>query len=71
MRCYFLLKGHIAGVEMLPIGISDRDAIASAHTLSAKRKDPFDGFEIWHRDRVVFRHPDPFALEPQQWAAAG
>jgi hypothetical protein len=71
MRCYFLLRGHIAGVEMLPLGLSDQDAIASARTLSSNRKDPFDGFEVWDRDRVVIRLPDPFAVEPQPWAAAG
>lgn len=49
MRCYFLNDGHIAGVEMLPLGLSDKDAIARAHMLSAKRMGPFDGFEVWHR----------------------
>ena len=58
MRCYFLNDGHIAGVEMLPPGISDKDAIARAHVLSLKRKGPFDGFEVWDRGRAVFRHPD-------------
>jgi hypothetical protein len=56
MRCYFLRDGHIAGVEVLPPGISDEDAIARAHTLSAKRKGSFDGFEVWERARFVFRH---------------
>ena len=55
MRCYFLNDGHIAGVEMLPPGISEKDAIARAHVLSLKRKGPFDGFEVWHRNRMVFR----------------
>ena len=41
------------GVEMLPLGLSDQDAIASARTLPSNRKDPFDGFEVWDRDRVV------------------
>jgi hypothetical protein len=48
MRCYFLRDGHIAGVEMLPLG-SDEDPIARAHTLSLKRKGPFDGFEVGTR----------------------
>jgi hypothetical protein len=26
MRCYFLRDGHIAGVEVLPLGLSDEDA---------------------------------------------
>jgi hypothetical protein len=55
MRCYFLNDGHIAGVEILPPGISDKDAIARAHVLSLKRKGPFDSFEVWHRNRMVFR----------------
>jgi hypothetical protein len=28
-----------------------------AHTLSSKRKGPFDGFEVWDRARFVFRRP--------------
>jgi hypothetical protein len=59
MRCYFVRDGHIAGVEVLPPGISVEDAIARAHTLSSKRKGPFDGLEVWDRGRAVFRHPDP------------
>ncbi len=65
MRCYFLRDGHIAGVEILPPGLSDEDAIARAHTLSLKHKGPFDGFEVWDRARVVFRQPDPFARPPR------
>ena len=57
MRCYFLRGGRIAGVEILPIGLSDEDAIARAHTLSSKRKGPFDSFEVWDRARFVFRRP--------------
>ena len=57
MRCYFLRGGRIAGVEILPLGLSDEDAIARAHTLSSKRKDLFDGFEVWDRARFVFRSP--------------
>ena len=47
MQCYFLREGHLVGVEMLPPGLSDEDAIARARTLSSKRKGPFDGFEVW------------------------
>jgi len=43
MLCYFLRDGHIAGVEALPLGLSDEDAIARARTLSSKRKGHFDG----------------------------
>jgi len=38
MRCYFLFDGDIAGVEMLPLGLSDEDAIARAYVLTSKRK---------------------------------
>jgi hypothetical protein len=54
MQCYFQREGRLAGVEMLPVGLSDEDAIARAHTLSSKRKRPFDGFEVWDRARFVF-----------------
>lgn len=64
MRCYFLRGGRIAGVEILPLGLSDEDAIARAHTLASKRKGPFDGFEVWDRARFVFRRP-PAASTPE------
>jgi hypothetical protein len=47
MLCYFLRDEHIAGVEMLPPGFSDGDAIARAHVLSSKRKGPLNGIEVW------------------------
>jgi hypothetical protein len=65
MRCYFLRDEHLAGVEMVPVGSSDEDAIARAHTLSSKRKGPFDSLEVWDRARFVHLHyaerpsPDP------------
>jgi hypothetical protein len=57
MQCYFLRDGRLAGVEMLPRGFSDGDAIARAHILSSKRKGPLDGFEVWNRGRFIFREP--------------
>ena len=54
MQCYFQRDGYLAGVDMLPLGLSDEDAIARAHTLSSKRKRPFDGFEVWDRARFIF-----------------
>jgi hypothetical protein len=65
MRCYFLRDGQIAGFEMLPSGISDKAAIAMAHMLSSKRKGPFDGFEVWHRNRMVFRLQAPPSAETE------
>jgi hypothetical protein len=55
--CYFLRDGRIAGVEMLPLGLSDEDAITRAHTLYSKRKGPFDGYEVWDRARLVRASP--------------
>jgi hypothetical protein len=57
MRCYFLRAGRIAGVELMPEGLSDEEAVVRAHVLLAKRKGPFDSFEVWARSRFVFRQP--------------
>jgi hypothetical protein len=56
MRCYFLRANRVAGVAMLPSGLSDEEAIARARKLSAKRRRPVDGFEVWDGSRLVFRH---------------
>jgi hypothetical protein len=57
MQCYFLRDGHVTDVvEMLPLGLSDEDAIAKARTLSAKRKGP-DSFQIWDKARLVISSP--------------
>jgi hypothetical protein len=53
MPCYFLRDGRVAGVEMLPFGLSDEGAIARARVLLCKRKGPLDGFEVWDRARFV------------------
>ena len=55
MWCYFFHDGHIAGVEVLPPGLSDEDAVARAHILSSKRKGPIDGYELWDGARLVIR----------------
>jgi hypothetical protein len=57
MRCYFLSGRRIAGVEILPLGLSDEDAVARANMLASKRKGPFDGLEVWDGARFVFRRP--------------
>ena len=57
MPCYFLRDGHVAGVEMLPFGLSDEGAIARTCTLCSKRKGPLNGLELWDHGRMVFRHP--------------
>jgi hypothetical protein len=58
MRCYFLSGGHIVSVEELT-GLSDEAAVAKAHELYAERSSLYEGFEVWERTRVVFRHLDP------------
>jgi hypothetical protein len=59
MRCYFILNGHVVGVEMLSPDLSDQEAIARAHMLSAKRKGPIDGFEVWDGARLVIKYTGP------------
>jgi hypothetical protein len=59
MRCYFMRNGHIAAVELLEEAADDREAIkqGSARFLGRLREG-FEGFEIWERDRMVFRYPE-------------
>ena len=55
MRRYFLNDGQVADVEMQPPGLSDKGAIATGRLLSSQREEPLDGFQVWHRNRMVFR----------------
>jgi|SRR5579871_3015371 len=65
MRCYFLIDGHIAGIEMMT-GLSDRDAVTKARLLFSERMIPFDGYEVWDQTRFVFRHPNnPYVETPK------
>jgi hypothetical protein len=59
MRCYFLNAGRVEGVEVMPAGLSDHEAIERTKTLLAKRKGPFDSFEVWEGSRFVFRRGLP------------
>ena len=65
MRCYFLRGGQIAGVNMLPRGLSDQDALGRAQTESLKRRGPIDGLEVWDRARLIFRRLGP--IGPGRW----
>jgi hypothetical protein len=56
MQCYFLRARCVVGVAMLPLRLSEEDAIARAHKLSAKRRGPIDGFEVWDGSRLVIRY---------------
>jgi hypothetical protein len=56
MRCYFIKRGRIAGMEALAEGLSDAEAIKEAHELFWNFPDKtYDGFEIWDELRKVFR----------------
>ena len=59
MRCYLMRNGHIAAVELLDPVTDDSEAIkqGSARFLDRVREG-FEGFEIWERDRIVFRYPE-------------
>lgn len=61
MRCYFLRKGHIAGVEVLPEGLTDTEAVERAQQLFVERQQQqtarYDGFEVWDRARHIHRWP--------------
>ena len=59
MLCYFLRGGQIAGVNMLPRGLSDQEALGKAETQSLKRRGPIDGLEVWDRARLIFSVWDP------------
>jgi hypothetical protein len=59
MRCYFLRGGQIPGVNMLPRGLSDQDALGRAETQSLKRRGSIDGLEVWDRARLIFRRLGP------------
>ena len=72
MRCYFVRAGHIAAVEMLT-GLSDKDAIAKAHSLFSERKTQFDGFEVWDQPLTrspLLRRPDPDAARAAKLSVA-
>lgn len=63
MRCYFMRNGHIAAVEVLEEGSDDKAAIKQGSALFVARlRQGFEGFEIWDRERVVFRYPEEDGL---------
>ena len=72
MRRYFLNDGQVADVEMLPPGLSDKGAIAMGRLLSSQREEPLDGFEAWHRNRMVFRlhAPAEAVVSIRRWPSA-
>jgi hypothetical protein len=52
-------NGHIASVEVLEGVTDDAAAIKLGSAAFLKRlREGFEGFEIWERDRIVFRYPE-------------
>ena len=46
----------------MPAGVWDEEAITRAHVLLAKRKGPFDSFEVWEGSRFVFSQTFPAVI---------
>jgi hypothetical protein len=58
MRCNFMRKGHIAGVEFLTAG-SDEALIEQGRALFGERSgNIYDGFEVWDGDRRLHVYPE-------------
>ena len=57
MRCYFLRGSHIVGVEMLPRGLSDPDAIARVAICAVSRRCGLGLFSHWDRSTVLMVRP--------------
>jgi hypothetical protein len=56
MRCYFMRGSSIASVEFLAEG-SDDELIQQALSAFEHQADRrFDGFEVWHGKRFVYRY---------------
>jgi hypothetical protein len=57
--------GHIAAVELLDDVPDDDSAIDKARLLfNARTREHFEGFEIWDRERIVFRYPKETPSKP-------
>ena len=55
MRCYFMRRGHIVGYAPLHDG-PDQDMIKEAKARFREAdKGRYDGFEVWRRDRCLYR----------------
>ena len=71
MRCYFMRDGHIASVELLD-QLSDEQAIAAAgQRFLVRVREGFDGFEVWDRERRVFRYPEGDNADPHSRGGDG
>lgn len=60
MRCYLMMKGHIAAVEFLTTA-SDEKMVEEARAHFERRQDErFDAFEVWDGARRVYSWPEEF-----------
>lgn len=58
MRCYLMMKGHIAAVVFLTAG-PDEKMVEEARAHFERRQDErFDGFKVWDRARRVYAWPE-------------
>ena len=64
MRCYLMRNGHITAVAILTVGASDDRLIAEAQTIFKNASRLYDGFEVWDRERFVFRFPADKEVRP-------
>jgi hypothetical protein len=63
MRCYFMARGRIVAVEVLT-ATRDDDGIKQALALFQQREG-VEGFELWERDRFIYRYPDDTGVAPR------
>jgi hypothetical protein len=54
MRCYFAKGGTIVATKEFA-DMSKEQAIAMAQTLFKESLGSYDGFEIWNRNRKIYR----------------
>jgi hypothetical protein len=50
--------GHIVAVEEL-FGLTEEEAVITAHKLYLERGSSYEGFEVWDRTRFLLKHPSP------------
>ncbi|MBS0523748.1 MAG: hypothetical protein JSS04_08940 [Proteobacteria bacterium] len=57
MRCYFIRAGHIEA--NIPLTDGSDEALIEEATAAFKKagRDRYDGFEVWRRDRCLYRFP--------------
>ncbi|MBV9548120.1 MAG: hypothetical protein JO256_00425 [Alphaproteobacteria bacterium] len=59
MRCYFLRQGRIAFVEPLE-NVAEDNCVQACRDLFESKGKPrgAEGFEVWNRDRFIYRYPE-------------